>query len=67
MSEAGRGRAIAGVIALVAVALGFGLSFGSLAGVMFSQGNVFLGVMAAIGALMTLWVGALSVWERRRG
>ena len=67
MSEGGRRRTIAARVVLVVVALGFGLSFASLAGVLLSHGNVFLGVMAGIGALMTLWVGALSVWERRRG
>ncbi len=46
-------------IALVMSALFVVLSLGSFAG-----GEPFLGVMGAIGCLMTLWVGAVSLFRR---
>ena len=46
-------------IALVLVALFGAIAFAALAG-----GELFLGVMAATGALMTLWAAAASL---RRG
>lgn len=46
---------LAAVAALVAVI------FAALAVAAWSQGEVFLGVMSGIGALMTLWAGAASL------
>jgi hypothetical protein len=46
-------------IALVLVAMFGAIAFAALAG-----GELFLGVMAGTGALMTLWAAAVS---RRRG
>lgn len=44
--------AIAGVLAVL---------FGAVAALSFASGEPFLGVMAAIGALMTAWVGLLTL------
>ena len=48
-----------GAIAVVVVGM-----FGAIAVAALSGGELFLGVMAGIGALMTLWAAATSV---RRG
>lgn len=48
-----------GAIALAIAAL---FAFVSLAA--FDGGEPFLGVMAGIGGLMTLWVGGLTVFRR---
>lgn len=48
-----------GLIAVVVVAVFAAIAWAALAG-----GEVFLGVMAAIGALMTLWAAVTSL---RRG
>jgi hypothetical protein len=48
-----------GVIAVVVVGM-----FGTLAAVALTGGELFLGVMAGIGALMTLWA---AVGSLRRG
>ena len=52
-------RLALGVVALVVVALFGGLGAAALLG-----GEVFLGVMGGIGALMTLWAAASNL---RRG
>jgi hypothetical protein len=43
------------------VALLFGVLFGGVAVAAWAGGEVFLAAMAAIGCLMTLWVGALTM------
>jgi hypothetical protein len=46
------------------IALVIAVVFGGLAVVAFANGEVFIGVMAGIGALMTVWAAASSL---RRG
>jgi hypothetical protein len=48
-------------IGLALVALLFGALFGGVAVAAWSGGEVFLAAMGAIGCLMTLWVGALTM------
>jgi hypothetical protein len=48
-------------LGLALVALLFGVLFGGVAVAAWVGGEVFLAAMAAIGCLMTLWVGALTV------
>jgi len=43
------------------VALVLGALFGGVAAAAWSNGEGFLAVMGAIGCLMTLWVGALTL------
>ena len=50
-----------GLAAIAIVVVGM---FGAIAAAALSGGEIFLGVMAGIGALMTLWAAATSV---RRG
>ncbi len=46
---------------MAAIALVLALLFGAVAGAAFSGGEPFLAIMAGIGCLMTLWVGALTL------
>jgi hypothetical protein len=48
-------------IGLALVALLFGALFGGVAIAAWSGGEVFLAAMGAIGCLMTLWVGVLTM------
>jgi len=48
-------------IGLALVALLFGALFGGVAVAAWSGGEVFLAAMGAIGCLMTLWVGVLTI------
>jgi hypothetical protein len=48
-------------IGLAGIALVLAGLFAAVAVTAFSGGEPFLGVMAAIGCLMTLWVGGLSL------
>jgi hypothetical protein len=48
-------------IGLGLVALLFGALFGGVAVAAWSGGEVFLAAMGAIGCLMTLWVGVLTM------
>jgi hypothetical protein len=48
-------------LGLAAIALVLGLLFGAVAVFAWAGGELFLAVMGAIGALMTLWVGALTL------
>jgi hypothetical protein len=48
-------------IGLGLVALLFGTLFGGVAVAAWSGGEVFLAAMGAIGCLMTLWVGVLTM------
>jgi hypothetical protein len=51
-------------IGLAGIALVIALLFGTVAVVTLTNGELFLGVMAATGALMTVWAAASSL---RRG
>ena len=51
-------------IGLGLIALAIAVVFGGLAVAALANGQVFIGVMAGIGALMTVWAAASSV---RRG
>ncbi len=51
-------------LGMAAIALVLAALFGAMAAAAFSGGEPFLGVMAATGTLMTLWVAALTL---RRG
>ena len=48
-------------IGLAGIALVIGGLFGLVALAAFAGGEPFLGVMGAIGCLMTLWVGVLTL------
>lgn len=48
-------------IGLAAVAAFVALLFAGIAAAALVSGEVFLGVMAGVGSLMTLWVGALTL------
>lgn len=51
-------------IGLAGIALVFAALFGTVAGAAWSGGDPFLAIMAAIGCVMTVWVGLLTL---RRG
>ena len=48
-------------LGLAAIALILAVLFGGVAAASWVGGEPFLAVMAAIGSLMTLWVGALTL------
>jgi hypothetical protein len=48
-------------IGLAAIAFVLALLFGGVAAASWFGGELFLAVMAAIGSLMTVWVGALTL------
>lgn len=48
-------------IGLGAIALVLAVAFGAIAVAALSGGELFLGVMAGIGALMTLWAAAMTL------
>jgi hypothetical protein len=48
-------------VGLALIALLFGILFGGIAVASWVGGEVFLAAMGAIGCLMTLWVGALTL------
>lgn len=48
-------------IGLAAVALVLAVLFGGVAAASWVGGELFLAVMGAVGCLMTLWVGALTL------
>ena len=48
-------------IGLGAIALVLAVAFGVIAVAALSGGELFLGVMAGIGALMTLWAAAMTL------
>ena len=48
-------------IGLGAIALVLAVAFGVIAVAALSSGELFLGVMAGTGALMTLWAAAMTV------
>ncbi len=48
-------------LGLGVIALGLVVAFGAIAVAALSSGELFLGVMAGTGALMTLWAAAVTV------
>ena len=50
-------------LGMAAIALVLGALFGFVGVAAFSAGEPFLGVMGAIGCLMTLWVGGLTLFR----
>lgn len=50
-------------IGLAAIALVLALLFAAVAVASWSGGELFLAVMGAIGSLMTLWVGAVTLFR----
>ena len=58
---AGGPRPLIERIGLGVVALVIAVVFGGLALVAFANGEVFLGTMAGIGALMTVWAAASTL------
>jgi hypothetical protein len=50
-------------VGLAGIALVMGLLFGGVAVAAFAAGEPFLGVMGAIGCLMTFWVGGLTLFR----
>jgi hypothetical protein len=50
-------------IGLAAIAVVLTLLFGAVAAASWSGGELFLAVMGAIGSLMTLWVGAVTLFR----
>jgi hypothetical protein len=58
-----RRRPLVERIGLAAIALLLGGLFGAVAVAAFAGGEPFLAVMGVIGCLMTLWVGALTLYR----
>ena len=50
-------------IGLASVALVLAILFGGVAAASWVGGELFLAVMGAVGCLMTLWVGALTLFR----
>lgn len=50
-------------IGLAAIALVLALLFGAVAVASWSGGELFLAVMGTIGSLMTMWVGAVTLFR----
>ena len=59
--EAEVGRPLIERIGLFLIALVLAALFGGIALALVSGGELFLGVMAAIGCAMTVWVGGLTL------
>ena len=51
-------------IGLAGVALVLGALFGAVAAAAWTGGEIFLAAMGAIGCLMTIWVGGLTLFRR---
>jgi hypothetical protein len=58
-----RPRPIIERIGLAAVALVLAILFGCVAAASWIGGELFLAVMGGVGCLMTLWVGALTLFR----
>jgi hypothetical protein len=56
-------RSVLERVALGAIALVVALLFAGMGVAAFSGGEVFLGVMGGIGALMTIWAAASNLWR----
>jgi hypothetical protein len=52
-------------IGMAAVALVVAVIFGAMAAIAWAGGEGFLAIMAAAGALMTLWAGGRTLLRRR--
>lgn len=50
-------------IGLASIALVLALLFGAVSVASWSGGELFLAIMGAIGSLMTLWVGAVTLFR----
>jgi hypothetical protein len=50
-------------LGLALIALVLGAPFGAVALAAFAGGEIFLAAMGAIGCLMTLWVGGLTLFR----
>jgi hypothetical protein len=61
--ERGPRRPLVERLGLGGIALVLGGLFAAVAVAAIAGGEPFLGVMGALGCLMTLWVGALSVFR----
>ena len=48
-------------IGLAGIAVVFAALFGSIGAAAWSGGEIFLGVMGAIGCFMTIWVGVITL------
>jgi hypothetical protein len=59
--DAGEARPLVERIGLGAIALVLAGVFGAVAAAALASGEVFLGTMAGIGALMTLWAAASTL------
>jgi len=59
----GGGRPLVERIGLAAVAAFLAVLFGGVALAAWLGGEVFLAAMGAIGCLMTMWVGALTLFR----
>lgn len=59
----GGGRPLVERIGLAAVAGFLAVLFGGVAAAAWLGGEVFLAAMGAIGCLMTVWVGALTLFR----
>ena len=57
-------RSLVERLGLGLIALVIAMVFGGLAVAAFANGEVFIGVMAGIGALMTVWAAASSLRRR---
>lgn len=55
------GRPLVERIGMAAIALLMAVLFGSVALAAFVGGELFLAAMAAVGCLMTLWVGGITL------
>ena len=64
MSGSDRGRPLVERIFLLLIALVLAAGFGAMGAAAFVSGEPLLAVMGTVGALMTLWVGLLTL---RRG
>lgn len=50
-------------VGMAGIALVLAALFGGVAAAAFSGGEIFLAVMGAVGCLMTLWVGGLTLFR----
>ena len=58
-----RRRPVIERIGLALIALVLAVLFGTVAGAAWVGGEVFLAAMGAIGCLMTLWVGSITLFR----
>lgn len=58
-----RARPVIERIGLAFIALVFAALFAAVAVAAWAGGEMFLAAMGAIGCVMTVWVGALTLWR----